>query len=173
MNWNRNVKITMFWLLCFTNRKSHYFDWGDETWNVYKFVVPSMDMSSWENIFHKKVPLCDRKRCTADCVASTRSSELFPGRGLPKLQLGLGYPPPPAGTRVLSQFVLGYPQLGLEYTPPQLEQGYPPPGKDLRPGTRERTLDLGSPLWMDRHLWKHYLPTSLRNAGSNNLKQPC
>ena len=132
------------------------------------------------------------KTRTIRCISSTHSSEVSPGLGVPQSQLGRGYPSPSEGvTPVPARWV---PPSWTGVSPgkdlgPGKEPGTGvPPGKDLWPGTRERTWDFGTPqkgpetrdqrknlgtglcpLWMDRHLWKHYLPASLRNAGGRNL----
>ena len=69
--------------------------------------------------------------------------------GTPVLARGgtpvLGYPPPPAGTGVLSPD-----RTGLHPPPSWPGLGTPPPRKDLKPETWERTWDWGTPS-LNRH----------------------
>ena len=78
----------------------------------------------WKTTAHskKKVPLRDRKRRTASCLASTR----FPVRGVPLSWLGERYPYPGWGER--------YPYPGWGRGTPILAGSYPHPPK-TGPGT--------------------------------------
>ena len=77
--------------------------------------------------WNKKVLLCDRKRHTAHCVASTHSAVLFWGKPCPDW----GYPNP-----VLAGGTYPCPGVPPDGTgAPQVRTGVPFQGKDLEPET--------------------------------------